>query len=188
MQDSLGALGARRFLSCPRLCRRLGLAPRQTRSISTPRASLGDPAASRHLHQGDRDQDQHRLHRKRHRRAAGGGGRELAGRRHHGRRLRHADRLRRARPDPAGPFRRAGRGGSGEPARPGRPLVRDVDARARHLRLEGAGRWKTHDLRGSGRSAMEGPRVHPLRPASLQQRAVRRDDRQGRRRRDRGTI
>ena len=38
-------------------------------------------------------------------------------------------------------------------------------------------------LRGSRRSEVEGPRLHPLRPAPLQHVALRRDDHQGRRRR-----
>ena len=126
-----------------------------------------DPAAARHLHQRDRDQDEHRLRRERHRRAAGGGRRELARRHHHGRRLRHADRHGEARPDasrciPTCSTRRCRRTCAGRTG-----VVRDVDARPRHLRLEGAGRGGRHDLRGSRRPEMEGPRLHPLRPASL---------------------
>ena len=66
-------------------------------------------------------------------------------------------------------------------------LVRALDARPRHLRLEGPRDRAAHDLRGSRRSEVEGPRLHPLRPASLQHLALRRDDRQGRRREGRSS-
>ena len=47
--------------------------------------------------------------------------------------------------------------------------------------VEGPRRRRRLHLRGSRRPEMEGPRLHPLRPASLQHLALRRDDRQGRR-------
>ena len=70
--------------------------------------------------------------------------------------------------------------------RSGRPLVRHLDARARGLRLEGAREAERHHLRGTGRSEVEGQDLHPLRPAHLQQRAVRGLDRQARRGQGRG--
>ena len=59
-------------------------------------------------------------------------------------------------------------------SRPGRRLVRHLDARARRLRLEGAREAGRDHLRGAGRPEMEGQDLHPLRPAHVQQRAVRR--------------
>ena len=60
------------------------------------------------------------------------------------------------------------------------------DARPRGLRLEGARAAERDHLRGARRSEVEGQDLHPLRPAHVQQRAVRRDDRQARRGQGRG--
>ena len=54
-------------------------------------------------------------------------------------------------------------------------------ARARRLRLEGAREAERDHLRGARRPEVEGQDLHPLRPAHVQQRAVRRDGRQARR-------
>ena len=49
-----------------------------------------------------------------------------------------------------------------------------LDARARRLRLEGAREAERHHLRRTRRPEVEGQDLHPLRPAHVQQRAVRR--------------
>ena len=68
----------------------------------------------------------------------------------------------------------ARQGGGAAIPRPGGPLVRRLDARARDLCLEGAREAGRDHLRGARRSEVEGQDLHPLRPAHLQQRAVRR--------------
>ena len=87
---------------------------------------------------------------------------------------------------PADQVRRARQGRRAAIPRSGRPLVRHLDARARRLCLEGAREAERHHLRGTGRSEMEGQDLHPLRPAHLQQRAVRGLHRATRRGQDRG--
>ena len=74
----------------------------------------------------------------------------------------------------------ARRGDPGKPARPGGQWFA-LSMRARVIyvskdRVDDDG----DDLRGPRRPEVEGPRLHPLRPAPLQHLAVRRDDRQGR--------
>jgi hypothetical protein len=85
---------------------------------------------------------------------------------------------------PAGRVRRAGEHHSGGVPRPARPLARRLDARPRRLRLEGARGRRRADLRGPRRSQVARPHLHPLRPAHLQQRAVRRPSRPPRRKGD----
>ena len=103
-----------------------------------------------------------------------------------GGRLRQPDRSRRPRPDAADRVGGARRGGAGRTCatRTGNWYALSMRARVIYASKDRVERDGAH-LRGSRRSEVEGPRLHPLRPAPLQHLALRRDDRQGRRREDR---
>ena len=148
--------------------------------------SQADPAAARCLHQGHRHQGQRDLGEFRPRAAHQDRRREQPGRRAAHRRHRAHRGGGARRHHPADQVRRARQGGGAAIPRSGRPLVRHLDARARVLCLEGAREGNGHDLRGTGRSEMEGQDLHPLRPVHLQQRAVRGLHRPSRRGQDRG--
>ena len=75
---------------------------------------------------------------------------------------------------------------AGAISRSRRSLGRHFDARPRDLCLEGSRQAGRHHLRGTRRSQVEGQDLHPLRPAHLQQRAVRGLCRQARRSQGRG--
>ena len=148
--------------------------------------SQADPAAVRRLHQGHRHQGQRDLGELRPRAAHQDRRRQQPGRRAADRRHRPPRGGGARRHHPADQVGRARQGRGAAIPRSGRPLVRHLDARARRLRLEGAREAERHHLRGTRRSEMEGQDLHPLRPAHLQQRAVRGLYRQARRSQGRG--
>ena len=110
-----------------------------------------------------------------------GRGRQQPGRHLPDRRRRPHLARRQGRPAAAGAFRGAERAHPRAPAPPGRPLVRPVAAGAGDLLRQGPGAEPAADLRGAGRSGLQGPDLHPLLVERLQPVADVLDDRQRRR-------
>ncbi len=133
------------------------------------------------LHQRDRHQDERRVRLERSHRAPRRRRQEQPRRPPADPRVRSAAASGRCRRHAADALRRDRQGDPREAARRQGPVVRSDAARARRLRLEGPRQAGCDHLRGARRPEVARQDLHPLRPAHLQRRARRLDDRPPRR-------